>query len=109
MSSATIITLRSNGEASARGYACVTVAARSVEPPIEPDRVVLVWPRRVRRAHAAQPATGPRNPDQRTPHPRKAPAIELPDGRPLTKTQHFWIDPEQIAVWDDEERRKQAP
>jgi hypothetical protein len=34
--------------------------------------------------------------------PPKGPAIVLPDGRPLTKAQRFWIDPDLFARWDAE-------
>ncbi len=115
MSDATVTTLRSNGERSARGYASAPVPAPSFEPRAEAERVILALssaplPRSGRGGRGVR-AAGPRNPHQLTPHPPKAPPVELPDGRPLTKTQHFWIDPDQLAAWDAEEeaRRRQVP
>jgi hypothetical protein len=34
--------------------------------------------------------------------PRRAPSVVLLDGRPPTKAQRFWIDPELLAQWDAE-------
>jgi hypothetical protein len=91
----------SNGEPSARGYAVATVRPSAPEPP-SPERVVLVHPARTPTVTGSPVGAGPRNPDQKVWPPPARPAIELPDQRPLTKAQRFWIDPELIARWDRE-------
>jgi hypothetical protein len=74
-------------------------------PPSEPgpvpdeERVVIVDPRRAPTLPSdRRKGAGARAPDQmRRPEPSNG--IELPDARPLMKTQRVWIDPELIAQW----------
>ena len=102
-------TIRSDGEPSMRGHACFALPGRAPEPePEDGERVVITDPRATSTLAGAPSGAGPRDPDQGAWPPPKPPGIELPDGRPLTKAQRFWIDPELLATWDDEERRKQA-
>jgi hypothetical protein len=102
--------LRSNGEHEARAYARITVPALRDPLRIEEERVVLTDPRRTETVSGPATGTGPRNPHQNVWPPPKAPGIELPDARPLTKAQRFWIDPELLEQWDQEEaeRRRAA-
>jgi hypothetical protein len=105
------MSLKSNGELSARGYAVVEVRRGAPEPPVAPERVVIVRPTQTATRTGPRAGSGPRAPDQQTWPPQKGPAIVLPDGRPLTKAQRFWIDPELLAQWDAEakmERRQSA-
>jgi len=53
-------------------------------------------------------AAGPRDALQAKPLRAKAPGVEFPDNLPMNKAQRFYLDPEQIAIWEEEERRKQA-
>ena len=100
-------TIRSAGERSMRGYATLRVPPPAPEPHAPEERVVLSEPIRATQVARSRGAP-PRNPEQtRFPAP-KPPAVELLDGRPIGKTQRIWVDPEQIAIWDEEERRKQS-
>jgi hypothetical protein len=101
-------TLSSDGEPSARAYAVVIMPSRTTpEPLMEPDRVVITDPHRTVTVGAgATASSGPRDPEQTQPLRAKSPGIELPDGLPLSKAQRIWVDPDQIAAWEEEERRK---
>lgn len=96
--------LRSDGALNARGYATASVRPSRPSPVPDAERVVFVDPRRTATTPASQrPGAGPRAPEQsRRPEPSLG--IELPDGRPLMKTQRVWIDPELLAKWDAEDR-----
>jgi hypothetical protein len=102
----------SNGEASLRGYVVATVPRPAAAPAVADERVIVTDPRRTPTVSGPPRGAGARNSDE-TVWPRpEAPAIELPDGRPLNKAQRFWIDPELIARWDlevEERRRKGEP
>jgi hypothetical protein len=99
--------IRSSGETSFRGYAVATVPARAAEPAEADERVIVSDPRRTPTVTGPPRTSEPRDPAENVwPRP-EAPAIELPDRRPLNKAQRFWIDPELIARWDREvEERK---
>jgi len=98
-------TIRSDGERSMRGYACLDVPPPAPEPPAMLARVVITEPRSGSRSGWPQGAA-PRNPEQtRFPAPRP-PGVELLDGLPMAKAQRIWLDPEQLAAWDEEERAK---
>jgi hypothetical protein len=78
-------------------------------PVPEAERVVIVDPRRTATTPTSQQqgGGGPRAPDQlRLPEPSTG--IELPDGRPLTKAQRVWVDPEVIERWKAEDRQDAA-
>jgi hypothetical protein len=116
MSKSRTTTLRSNGEPSARAHAVVEVRPGSGEappgsskPPVPEERVVIVDPTRTATRVGGPAGSGPRNPEQRVWPPPRGPAIELPDHRPLTKAQRFWIDPELFAQWDREHAAGRAP
>jgi hypothetical protein len=99
--------IRSSGETSCRGYAVAAVPARAAEPATADERVIVSDPRRTPTVTGPPRTSGPRDAGEMVwPRP-EAPAIELPDRRPLNKAQRFWIDPELIAKWDREvEERK---
>ena len=101
MSSSTA-TIKSNGEPSARGYAVVEVPPRAPGHPVAMERVVIVRPTQTATRTGHRTGAGPRDLDQKAWPPQKGPAIVLPDGRPLTKAQRFWIDPDLFARWDAE-------
>ena len=97
---------RSNGEDCLRVFfACG--APRSAAPPVELEaRVVLTEPRLTATAERGVVGSGPRNPDEKVwPRP-KAPAVQMPDARPLNKAQHFILDPDLLAEWDGEAETK---
>jgi hypothetical protein len=98
--------LRSNGEHEARAYAQGTVPALRAPPRIEEERVVLTDPRRTETVSGSPAGAGPRNLNERVWPPPEAPGIELPDARPLTKAQRFWIDPELLEQWEQEEAER---
>ena len=110
MASRKTITIRSNGEPEARAYACLRVPAGSPEPPPEDARVVITDPRRAVTRDGSPIGGGPRNPEQKVWRGPRPPGVELPDARPLTKAQRFWIDPELLAAWEQEEdeRKRKA-
>jgi hypothetical protein len=91
----------SNGRNVARAYLVVAVPLPRPEPALELYRVRSVDPRQTPTLAkgAARPASGPRNPDQRTAALPRPPGIELPDGLPATKAQRVLIDPELVAQW----------
>jgi hypothetical protein len=99
-------TIRSNGEPSASGYVRMQVPAHPPEPPLPEERVVITDPRIVAMPAGSPSGSGPRNPDQAVFPAPTLPAIDLPDGRPITKAQRFLIDPELLARWEDEEERR---
>jgi hypothetical protein len=102
-------TIRSAGEPSMRGHACFVLPEPEPEPgPEETARVVITDPRSAATRSGPPSGSGPRNPAQAAWRAPQPPGVELPDGLPLTKAQRFWIDPELLAAWEDEERRKQA-
>jgi hypothetical protein len=66
------------------------------------ERVIIVDPRRAPTLPSDRPkGAGARAPDQMK-RPEPSNGIELPDGRPLMKTQRVWIDPALIAQWKAE-------
>src|SRR5580693_5916640 len=80
--------LKTGGEDSARAYVAGELPEQAEHPTVELERVKLVPPTQtptVRLADLPKRA-GPRAPDQMAPPRRKGP-IDLPEGRPLTKTQ----------------------
>jgi hypothetical protein len=87
-------------------------------PPSEPrpvpdaERVIIIDPRRAPTLPTdRRKGTGARAPDQMK-RPEPSNGIELPDGRPLMKTQRVWIEPELIARWQaeaDAEAAQAAP
>jgi hypothetical protein len=95
--------IRSSGELSARGATVVVVAPPVREPAPVAERVILVDPRRTSPCAGTPAGAGPRRPDQMR-WPQRARGVERPDGRPLTKAQRFWIDPDLLARWEAEER-----
>lgn len=101
--------LQSNGEPAARAYAIVAVRPRIVAPPVEVARVEILDPRRTATLRGDRPrGPGPRDPAQKEWRAPKPPGIELPDGRPIMKTQRFFIDPELFEQWEQEERIHKA-
>ena len=100
---------QSNGEPVARAYAIVRVPSPIVVPPVELARVEIVDPRRTATLRSDRPrAPGPRNPMQNAWHAPKRPGVELPDGRPIMKTQRVFVDPELVNQWEQEERNSKA-
>lgn len=101
--------LRSNGELTARAYARVDVPVGGSAPACETARVLIVDSRRTETISGPPKRSGPRNPEQSIWPPPKAPGVELPDGRPLSKAQRIWIDPDLIDQWEREAaERKQG-
>jgi hypothetical protein len=98
--------LRSNGENEARAHAWITVPASPAAPALDAERVVVVDPRRTATISGPPRSSGPRNLEQKVWPAPKAPGIELPDRRPLTKAQRFWIDPELLVEWEREEAER---
>jgi hypothetical protein len=97
--------LRSDGALNARGYVTATVPPAPPIPVPEAERVVIVDPRRTATTPTSErPGGNPRAPEQRL-LPEPSTGIELPDGRPLTKAQRVWVDPEVIARWKAEARQ----
>jgi hypothetical protein len=101
-------TIKSNGERSARGYAAMQVGPAAPEPSGPEQRVVVLAPSQTPTRTGPRAGSGPRNPQQTAWPPPKGPAIVLPDGRPLTKAQRFWIDPELFVQWDAEARARSS-
>jgi hypothetical protein len=102
------VTIRSDGEASVRGYAVAEVPAPTAEPAPPLERVLVVDPTRAETLTGPPLSSGPRNPGQLL-RPESAPKVELLDGQPLTKGGRVWIDPELLAQWEREEaERKQG-
>jgi hypothetical protein len=102
-------TIKSDGALSLRGYAVVEVRPASPEPTRPRDRIVLVSPTQTATRTGQRTGAGPRNPQQIAWPPPKGPAIVLPDGRPLTKAQRFWIDPDLFTRWDAEAAARTKP
>ena len=98
--------LRSNGENTACAYTWVAIPEPGLVPSTNAERVVLCDPRDADTMARSPQSSGPRNPAQRVPLVPKQPGIELPDNRPLTKAQRFWIDPELLVKWDREEAER---
>jgi hypothetical protein len=88
---------RSNGEDSARAYAVCSVPAFAPAP-VEPDaRVIVGDPSLTATLHGGPVSSGPRNVHEKVwPRPR-APAIQMPDARPLHKAQRFIVDPDLLT------------
>ena len=99
-------TLRSNGESAAHAYTWMSIPAPGQVPDIEVERVVVCDPRDAVTMVGPPQSSGPRNPAQRAPLVPKPPGIELPDNRPLSKAQRFWIDPELLVKWEREEAER---
>jgi hypothetical protein len=96
---------QSNGELIVRAYAIASVRPRIVAPLIEVARVEIVDPRRTATLRDDRPrGPGPRDPAQNEWRAPKPPGIELPDRRPIMKTQRFFIDPELFEQWEQEEQ-----
>jgi hypothetical protein len=102
-------TIKSDGVLSARGYAVMEVRPAGPEPPAPAERVMVVRPTHTATRTGRRAGAGPRNPQQTAWPPAKGPPIVLPDGRPLTKAQRFWIDPEMLAQWDAEASARSSP
>jgi hypothetical protein len=102
-------TIKSDGALSHRGYAMVEARRASPEPTMAHERIVLVNPTQTATRTGLRAGAGPRNPEQMAWPPPKGPAIVLPDGRPLTKAQRFWIDPDLFTRWDAEEAARAKP
>jgi hypothetical protein len=102
--------LRSDGAATARVYATIAVPETPAAPPVETERVIIIDPRRVPTRTGPPKSSGPRAQEQMRRAEPKPPGIELPDRRPLMKTQRIWIDAELLEQWEKEEdeRRKQG-
>jgi hypothetical protein len=99
---------RSNGEQSLRSYIVCDVPPFRTPPAETEARVVLADPRLTATAKRGPITSGPRNADEMVwPRP-KTPGIQMPDARPLNKAQHFIVDPDLLAQWEQEARGKQA-
>jgi hypothetical protein len=103
-------TIKTSGDPAARAYALVEVRPGRTDPRVPRERVIIVRPTQTVTRTGAQAGAGPRDPHQRSWPPEKGAAVVLPDGRPLTKAQRFWIDPALFARWDAEAevRRRQS-
>jgi hypothetical protein len=100
---------QSNGEPVARAYAIVRVPSSVVAPIVELTRVEIVDPRRTATLRSDRPRSpGPREPTQKARPAPKRPGIELPDGRPIMKTQRIFVDPELVEQWEQEERNSKV-
>jgi hypothetical protein len=98
-----------NGEPVARAYAIVRVPSPIAAPLVELSRVEILDPRRTATLRSDRPrGPGPRDPRQKAWQGQKRPGVELPDGRPIMKTQRIFVDPELIDQWDQEERNSKA-
>jgi hypothetical protein len=94
--------LRSDGALCARGYATAPVPPSEPRPVPDAERVIIVDPRRAPTLPSdRRKSAGARAPDQMK-RPEPSNGIELPDRRPLMKTQRVWIEPELIARWQAE-------
>jgi hypothetical protein len=103
------LVLTSDGEPEARAYAEASVPRTQPPPPMPEARVQLVDPHETETLAGSPASSGPRNPEQMIFPAPKPPGVELPDGRPIMKTQRIIIDPELLAQWDREEaERKEA-
>ena len=102
-------TFQTNGEPVARAYAIVRVPSPIVPPVVELARVEILDPRRAVTLHGDRArGRGPRDPAQKEWRGAKRPRVELPDGRPILKTQRVFVDPELIELWEQEERNSKA-
>lgn len=100
---------RSNGEPAAYAHAVVSLQPRPVAPLVELARVEILDPRRTATLRADRPrGAGPRDPGQKQWHAQRPPGVELPDRRPIMRTQRFFIDPELFEQADQEERTRDA-
>jgi hypothetical protein len=98
-----------NGEPVARAYAIVRVPSPIAAPLVELSRVEILDPRRTATLRSDRPrGPGPRDPKQNAWPGLKRPGVELPDGRPILKTQRIFVDPELIEQWQQEERNSKA-
>jgi hypothetical protein len=96
---------QSNGEPVLRVYAVFLVKPARPGPPIDVARVEILDPRHATTLRDDRVrGTGPRDPAQKGWRAPKRPGIEMPDGRPIMKTQRFYIDEELLAQWDEEAR-----
>jgi hypothetical protein len=101
--------IKTNGDPFARAYALVEVRPGAPEPGVPLERVLLIRPTQTVTRTGARAGAGPRAPHQRAWPPEKGAAVVLPDGRPLTKAQRFWIDPDLFARWDAEAEVRRRP
>jgi hypothetical protein len=100
---------QTNGELAARAYAIVPVPSPIVAPLVELVRVEILDPRRTATLRSDRPrGHGPRDPAQTEWRGPKPLGVELPDGRPIMKTQRIFIDPELDDQWEQEERNGKA-
>ena len=100
-------TFQTNGEPVARAYAIVRVPSPIVAPLVELARVEILDPRRTVTLRVDRPqGPGPRDPAQHAWRGAKRLRIELPDGRPILKTQRVFVDPELVEQWEQEERNR---
>jgi hypothetical protein len=102
------IIYRSNGDVAARAYVVCSVPAFA-PPPDEPEaRVIVSDPSHAATLRGGPVSSGPRNADEKVwPRP-KAPAVQMPDARPLDKAQHFILDPDLLAECEAGAGTKQA-
>jgi hypothetical protein len=102
-------TFQTNGESIARAYAIVRVPSPIAAPLVELARVEIVDPRRTVTLRVDRPqGLGPRDPAQNEWRGAKRLRVELPDGRPILKTQRIFVDPELVEQWEQEERTSKA-
>jgi hypothetical protein len=102
-------TFQTNGEPTARAYAIVRVPSPIAAPLVELARVEIVDPRRTVTLRVDRPrGPGPRDPAQKEWRGAKRLRVELPDGRPILKTQRVFVDPELIEQWEQEERNSKT-
>jgi hypothetical protein len=102
-------TFQTNGEPVARAYAIVRVPSPIAAPLVELARVEILDPRRTVTLRADRPQRpGPRDPAQNEWRGAKRLRVELPDGRPILKTQRVFVDPELVEQWEQEERNSKA-
>jgi hypothetical protein len=102
-------TLKTGGEAAARGYAAADVPAATLCPTMEMDKVRILPPTQtptVKLGDLANP-TGPRDPDAKT-KPKPKPPVELPEGRPTTAMQVIEIDPELLVELTRRQAEREA-
>jgi hypothetical protein len=91
---------RSNGADSARAYVVCSMPTYAPPPAEAEERVIVCDPSLAATLRDGPISSGPRNANEKVwPRP-KAPAVQMPDGRPLDKAQHFILDPDLLAEWD---------
>ena len=100
---------QTNGEPVARAYAIVRLPSPIVAPLVELSRVEILDPRRTVTLRGDRPrGPGPRDPRQKAWQGEKRLSVELPDGRPIMKTQRVFVDPELVDQWEQEERNSKT-